>query len=97
MSHREDSNHLGTAITFLLIGLGAGAIAGLLFAPKSGEQTRKELRRRYEDAREAMDDIAEEAKERVEEVLERGSDWVEDVQETARKHIGPLARAMRRD
>ncbi len=35
----SESSHIGTAITFLLIGLGAGALAGLLLAPKTGKQT----------------------------------------------------------
>ena len=34
----------GTAVTFLLIGLGVGAALGLLLAPKSGRQLRKDLR-----------------------------------------------------
>jgi gas vesicle protein len=97
MGHREDSNQVGTAITFLLIGIGAGAIAALLLAPKSGEQLRREIRRKYEDAREAMEDLAEEAKEKVEEVMERGSDWVDEVGETTRKRVAPLARALHRD
>ena len=49
----EDSN-LGTAITFLLIGLGAGALLGLLLAPKAGKQFRKDLRRGYEDAKDSF-------------------------------------------
>src|ERR1039458_1122760 len=51
----------GTAITFLLIGLGAGAVIGLLFAPKAGKQIRKDLRRKYDDARETLDDWKDEA------------------------------------
>jgi gas vesicle protein len=97
MSNSEDSNQVGTALTFLLIGIGAGAIGALLFAPKSGEQLRREIRRRYDDARETIEDIAEEAKERVEAVMDRGSDWVDEVEESARKRVAPLARALRRD
>ena len=41
----SEGSHIGTAITFLLIGLGAGALAGLLLAPKAGKQLRKDLRR----------------------------------------------------
>ena len=55
----SEGSHVGTAITFLLIGLGAGALAGLLLAPKAGKQMRKELGRRYKDARESLDDWAE--------------------------------------
>jgi gas vesicle protein len=97
MGRRDEESQFGTAITFLLIGVGAGAVAALLLAPKSGEQLRKDIKRRYEDAREAIEDLADEAKERVEDALERGSDWMEDVEETTRKRVAPLARALRRD
>ena len=40
----SDSN-TGTAIAFLFIGLGVGAALGLLLAPKTGKQLRKDLRR----------------------------------------------------
>ena len=93
----EDSNSLGIAITFLLIGVGAGALAALLLAPKSGEELRRDIRRRYKDAKGAVEDFAEEAKDRVGDALERGADWVEEVEESARKRVAPLGRALRRD
>ena len=37
----SEGSNVGTAITFLLIGLGAGALAGLLLAPKSGKALRR--------------------------------------------------------
>ena len=61
----EDGTSVGVAITFLLIGVGAGALAALLFAPKSGEQLRRDIRRRYKDAKGAVEGFADEAKERV--------------------------------
>ncbi len=88
----EDNGGLGIAVTFLLIGLGAGAIVGLLLAPKTGKQLRKELRGRYDDARDAMEDFASDAKVRVEEVLDRGSEMAEKV----RDKVGPLAERMRK-
>jgi len=97
MGHDDDGNQITTALTFLLIGIGAGAIAALLLAPKSGEQMRRDLRRTYDDAREALEDLAAEAKERVDDVIERGSDWVDEVGETTRKRVAPLARALRKD
>lgn len=53
----ESSEHggtVGTGITFLLIGLGAGALIGMMFAPKAGKQMRKELRRRLLSAKPAI-------------------------------------------
>jgi gas vesicle protein len=93
----EDGTSVGVAITFLLIGIGAGALAALLFAPKSGEQLRRDIRRRYKDAKGAVEDFADEAKDRVGEALERGADWVEEVEQGARKRVAPLGRALRRD
>jgi len=81
-----------TAITFLLIGLGAGTLIGLLFAPKSGRQMRKELRRRYEDARETIDDWKEEAREAAEDTLERGSELADEL----RDRVTPLAKTFKR-
>jgi len=85
------AGQVGTAVTFLLIGLGAGALIGLLFAPKPGKQMRKELRRRYEDARETLDDWKEDAKETTEEVLERGAELAEEL----RDRVSPLTKGIR--
>ncbi len=41
----SEPSNVGTAISFLLIGLGVGAAVGMLLAPKSGKQLRKDLRR----------------------------------------------------
>ncbi len=68
----------GTAVTFLLIGLGAGALIGLLFAPKAGRKMRRELRRRYEDARDTIENWREEARGVAEEALERGAELAEE-------------------
>jgi gas vesicle protein len=88
----SEGNTAGTAITFLLIGLGAGAVIGLLFAPKPGKQIRKELRRKYEDARETLDDWKDDAKEVAEDALERGQEIADDL----RDRVAPLAAAIKR-
>jgi gas vesicle protein len=95
----SDSNTVGTAITFLLIGLGAGALAGLLLAPKTGKQLRRDLKRGYEGARETLDDWTEEAKDRVRDVQDRVRDAAErgaDLADNLREKVEPLRRAMNR-
>ena len=87
-----ESNHIGTAITFLLIGLGAGAMVGMLFTPKTGRQMRRDLRRGYENARETIDDWKETARDIAEDAMERGSDLADDLKD----RVKPLARSMRR-
>jgi gas vesicle protein len=87
----DRSGGAGTALTFLLIGLGVGAVLGLLYAPKPGKQMRKELKRHYEDARERFDDWKEEARDFAEEAVERGAEIADEVRERVR----PIAKAMR--
>ena len=88
----EGTGRTGTAITFLLIGLGAGALTALLFAPKTGKRIRKDLLKRYRDARDTFDDWKEEATSMAEEAMERGSDFADDI----RDRVTPLKRAIRR-
>jgi gas vesicle protein len=95
----SDSNTVGTAITFLLIGLGAGALAGLLLAPKTGKQLRRDLKRGYDDAKDTLDDWTEEAKDRVRDVQDRVRDAAErgaDLADNLREKVEPLRRAMNR-
>lgn len=92
----SESSNVGTAITFLLIGLGAGALAGLLLAPKSGKQLRRDLHRGYEDAKDKIDDWTEEAKDRAREVATRGVDVAEGLRDTVREKVEPLRRAINR-
>ena len=90
--YESGGGNVGTAITFLLIGLGAGAVVGMLFAPKPGRQMRRDLRRSYENAKESFDDFRESARDFAEEAVERGSDFADEV----RDRVKPLTRAIRR-
>jgi|SRR5690242_10087697 len=88
----SDKSSVGMAVTFLLIGLGAGALTALLLAPATGKQFRRDLRRRFDEAKDAMGDFADEAKDRINDVVERSSDWVD----TARERVEPLRQAVRK-
>ena len=95
----SENNNIGTAITFLLIGLGAGALMGLMFAPKPGKQFRRDLQRGYEDAKDNFGDWADEAKDRVRDVSERVRDAASrgvDFAEELRDRAEPIRRAMKR-
>ncbi|HEX5550820.1 MAG TPA: YtxH domain-containing protein [Nitrospira sp.] len=67
----------GQALFFAFLGGAvAGAVAGILFAPKAGEQTRRELKA-Y--ARKTEEDLIEKAKETraaIDEAIERGKSFV---------------------
>ena len=61
--------------TMLFLGLAAltGAVVALLIAPQNGKQMRKTLRRKYEGARDAMEDFGD----RAEDLIEKSSEWAE--------------------
>lgn len=84
----SDRNAATTAITFLLVGLGIGALTALLMAPTTGRKMRNMVRRRYEDARESMGDWGE----RASEVWNRREEWAD----TARSKVEPMIGRMRR-
>jgi gas vesicle protein len=101
----SEKNSVSTALTFLFIGLGIGTIVALLFAPQAGKKTRKVLRRRYEDALDAVDELRDQAGEYVdrgrdfvERGRDRGKDFVErgrDFARDARERVSPIARRFR--
>jgi gas vesicle protein len=86
------SGMAGTAVACLLIGVGVGALVGMLYAPKTGKQMRKDLRRRIDDARDTLEDWSDQAREVAESAVERGSDLADDL----RDRVAPLAKNLRR-
>jgi gas vesicle protein len=77
-----------TALGFLAIGLGLGAMAAMLFTPRTGKQLRRDVRRKYEDACNAAENLGE----RASEIWERGEEWAE----AARRKAEPVTRHFRR-
>jgi len=66
------SDNVGSKISFLLVGLGIGALVGILFAPKSGEETREFLTQKADEGRDYAQRKARELRERAEDLVERG-------------------------
>jgi gas vesicle protein len=65
---------VGSKVSFFLVGLGVGALVGVLFAPKSGEDTREFLAKRADDGREFAQKKARELRERADDLIERSKE-----------------------
>jgi gas vesicle protein len=61
---------------YFLVGLGIGSLIGILFAPKSGEETREYLSRKAREGSECARKKVREMKVRAEDVVEHGKEVV---------------------
>lgn len=78
------SDRDGNSIVWFLAGLGVGAVAGILYAPRSGNETREVLRARAEEGREYVRSRAREAKEQASQWADKGRDVVTQQKEQFR-------------
>jgi gas vesicle protein len=65
---------VGSQITYFMVGLGIGALVGILFAPKSGDETRDYLSKKADEGRDYAQRKAKELRERADDLIERGKD-----------------------
>ncbi len=76
------ADNVGSKISFFLVGLGIGALVGILFAPKSGEETREYLSLKADEGREYAQRKARELRERPEDLVERSKQTASRQKET---------------
>ena len=66
----------GSNIAFFLAGLGLGALAALLFAPRSGEETREYIAQKASEGKDYVATKGRELRRQAEELVEKGKDVV---------------------
>lgn len=64
-------------LPYFVAGLGIGAAAGLLFAPKRGEDTRADIARAVEDGRGYVSDTSDSLRAAATDVVQRGKEAVQ--------------------
>lgn len=69
-------NNGGSNLAFFLAGLGLGAALALLFAPKSGEETREYLAQKAGEGRDYVTAKGRDLRRQAEDLVERGKDIV---------------------
>jgi len=86
--YRSSDGNISIGLTLLFVGLALGALTALLLAPKTGKQMRRTLRRKYEDARDAMEDFGDQAGDWI----DKGSEWADK----AKSRVAPLRKPFQR-
>ncbi|MEK6481610.1 YtxH domain-containing protein [Catalinimonas sp. 4WD22] len=67
----------GKVISALLIGAAAGAIAGLLLAPESGDKTRRKLNKSAKNMLDDLEDAWEDSAERIKDLADSAVEEIE--------------------
>lgn len=84
----SQASSLGSTVGFLAAGLGLGAALSILFAPQSGEETRKWIAGKCLNAVEAANEKVRESRVQMKEIVNRGQQQVSDAVAAGREAIG---------
>ena len=57
------------------VGVAAGAVVALIYAPQSGEETRRQIREKYDETADSIRDRAGEFRDRASEWVDTASDY----------------------
>jgi gas vesicle protein len=93
MSDDQNSGASGIILSFMLGGL-TGAALAILFAPRSGKETRDLLGERIRDGKEHGRELRDRAASKGREILEDASDYVDRAKEGATARKDRLAAAV---
>jgi gas vesicle protein len=78
------SDRDGSGFLWFLAGLGIGAAVGILYAPKSGDELRQQLREVAEDGRNSVKERARQARDQAGNWAEKGRDYLNQQKEQIR-------------
>ena len=76
------------ACTYLAAGVGIGAALSVLFAPKSGEETRKWVANKCFDAIDAANEKVRESRVHVKEIMDRSQQQISQAVAAGRESFG---------
>jgi len=71
---------------WFLAGLGLGALVGVLYAPKSGKETREELLASAADARDRAAEYAQQGREKASEFAEQGKQHINEYADRGKEY-----------
>jgi gas vesicle protein len=59
----SDENNAGSVAIALFTGIAMGVVLGIMFAPKSGKETRKDISEKIDDAKDKIEELKDEGKD----------------------------------
>lgn len=89
MSRENDGLARGLFIGFLIGGI-AGAVAALLYAPKSGKELRGDIRKKTDELSEEVGGYLRSAQSRTTEMINKGKNLSDEIVADAREKAGHI-------
>jgi gas vesicle protein len=68
--------NIATKVSYFVAGMGIGAAIALLFAPQSGEDTRKQIAEKAQDGKDYVTAKSREIRKQAEDLVDQGKDLV---------------------
>ncbi|MBV8475592.1 MAG: YtxH domain-containing protein [Acidobacteria bacterium] len=65
-------------LAWFLAGIGCGAVVGILYAPRSGDETREALRAKADEGRQYVGDRTQRIREQAGKLVDRGREVVNE-------------------
>lgn len=75
---KSEGGGLTSRITWLVAGIGIGALAGILLAPQSGEDTRDWISDKYDDGMNAVRTKTKRSRRQLEDWVDQGQERITD-------------------
>jgi gas vesicle protein len=82
----DESKSYGLA--WFLAGLGVGALVGILYAPKSGKETREDIANTAREGTQYVKVRTREAAENVSALVDKGKEHVSAIVDKSKEHVG---------
>jgi gas vesicle protein len=74
MSEDDNRSQGSLGVAWFLAGIGVGALIGILYAPKSGKETREDLAQRAQDGKEYLRVRSKQAADQMSDMMDKGKD-----------------------
>ena len=81
------TTHIESSFAYLLIGMAIGMTAGVLLAPRSGQETRENVRRRTSEGLDYLNQRAERLRDSTEKAVNRGKEWIGQQKESIQSEL----------
>ncbi len=75
---------MGENLAWFLAGIGCGAVVGILYAPRSGDETRQAIRAKAEEGRQYMQERSQRVRDQAGQLVDRGRDMINQQKENLR-------------